>query len=236
MAYLLPGLWVRELLCHLFPIARTSRALLARVWPHVPPWVRPFCSEALFRPRTQALWTAATAAVPVLGYTAVHVGGAELPIGAPIALAVLVESWIARCSLLAVVVAVSEAVDVALALDGWQHPVAAAIRAAAIVALAGFGRLGALGWGYVRDLHQHEMSALMSASHALDAPLDLAGVGAEAVRAAAGTVARPGLAGGRASALLRVELGRMSVVAACSATGVELLGAGGTDLGVAPLP
>jgi signal transduction histidine kinase len=91
-------------------------------------------------------------------------------------------------------------------------------------------------WAHVRDALRHDVSTLLHVSHAVGSSLDLEHVAAEAVRAAAGTVSRPGLAGGRPAALLRVSGEAVALVSACDATGVELGGAGEVPLGPATAP
>ncbi|HEY4025099.1 MAG TPA: HAMP domain-containing sensor histidine kinase [Candidatus Dormibacteraeota bacterium] len=88
--------------------------------------------------------------------------------------------------------------------------------------MAGVGRLGVLGWTHMRDGRDHDMSTLLLASHAMGASVELERVAAEAVRAAAGTVSRPGSADGRPAALLRVREAAVTLICACDATGVEM--------------
>ena len=205
-----------------FPLTATVVRLARRAAAAVA-WVIDLCRRALIGTQLPGLvWTPVLAAV----IAGIFVSGLLLPraanAGVLVVLPVLAAAWMLRCRYVAVVVCLALASQLGSAAAGVANPVLAGAGVVTIVAVAGVSRLGALSWGELRQARQHEVGALLEASHNFGRSLDLASVGAEAVRAAAGTVVRPGLAGGRRAVLLRVVEGRVVVVAACDGIGTTL--------------
>jgi signal transduction histidine kinase len=197
----------------------------------VPAWFTPFCDQALLARRQQHVCGPLLGALPLLALALDQRLPGRASLSGLAILAVLAAGWTLRCWLLLPVLAAACASQVVYAALGELEPVTLAIRLATLFSVAAVSRLGVLGWTHVRDARHHEMTTLLHVSHAMATSADLERVVAEAVRAAARTVSRPGLAGGRPAALLRVGDGAVTVAGACDATGVPPGGASGESLG-----
>jgi signal transduction histidine kinase len=219
-----------------FPSSRAARGWLAALRASIPPWLTPFCERALPARRAQQASALLLGVLPVV----VLALDQRLPPYANLdglaVLVVLVAGGLLRCSLLIPVLAVAWASEVAHAAMGEHDPPVMVLRLAVLASVAGIGRLGVLGFTHMRDARHHDISTLLLASHAMGSSEDLERVATEAVRAAARTVARPGLAGGRPAALLQVSEGAVALACACDATGAVVPGARDVDLGPATAP
>jgi signal transduction histidine kinase len=181
-----------------------------------------FCEQTFVGARTELVCgpTLALAALGIL--LARHRLTTVVDVGSLMFLPVLAGGWVLRCRMLAVVLLTAVGAETVTVWLREATSAEAALRSCMLVIVAAASRLGAFGWEGRRATRQHEVSALLQASHAMGGSLDLASVGAEAVRAASGTVSRPELRGGRPGALVQVCRNRVVPVAACDAMGVGI--------------
>jgi len=200
----------------------------------VPTWFTPFSDEGLPARRWRHVCALLLGLLPLLALALDQRPADRAGLSGLAILAVLAAGWTLRTSLLLPVLGIACASQAVYAVLGEMETVELAIRVVTLVAAAAAGRLAALGWAHLRDARQHEMNTLLRVSHAMATSVDLERVVAEAVRAAARTVSRPGQAGGRPAALLRVADGEVAVAGACDAAGVAAAGAAGRLLGAPP--
>jgi signal transduction histidine kinase len=204
----------------------------ARTWP--PLWSAPFRDQALLGRWRQHVVAPSLGLLPIAVLLASQ--GLPRPGGYSSfpAVVVLAAGWLLRCRLLMAVLGIAWATQVAYAALGELASYQVAARVVAFGAIALTCRLALHGLTYLRQARHHDMSTMLLASQAMGGSFDLGRVAAEAVRAAARTVARPGRAGGRPAVLLCVADEAVTLVAACDAMGVEVPEAAGRALGAAP--
>jgi signal transduction histidine kinase len=204
-----------------------SRRLLRGVAPAARP-------QAAAGSPAEPLWAAALAVVVVLILATDllapnHFGGGSL-----VVLPVLGASWILGRRALVAVVAVAALIELAGVVHGDLSWLMVAGRLLAVMVVAGVGRAAAIALAEVRRARQREVGTLLRSSQLMARQLDEAGVAAEAVRVAAGTLVSAGRSAVRRAVLLRVTDGRGTIMASQDHAGVST--SSGRQIGLDELP